>query len=135
MKLGQLLMIAVLAGRLVYGQAITEMNTNLTRSAPTNANGNFTFPNLDPGVYRIRIEHEGFRSTVREKVEVLVNSTIRADFQLQVGAVSETLNVTAETPLLQTDRSDTGRKLETRQLTDMQLLFNRNFQGLVGLVP
>ena len=158
MRLGQLIAVAVLAGRLLYGQAITgsllgtvtdtsaavvpaatvtitETNTNLTRSAPTNANGNFAFPSLEPGVYRMRVEHEGFRSTVRDGVEVQVNSTVRIDFQLQVGAVSETVNVTDQAPILQTDRSDTGRKIETRQLTDMPLLFNRNFQGLVGLVP
>ena len=130
-------MVLLLAGRLLHGQAITgsllgtvtdtsaavvpaatvtitETNTNLTRSAPTNANGNFTFPNLEPGVYRVRIEHEGFRSTVRDRVDVQVNSTVRVDFQLQIGSVSETLNVTDEMPILQTDRSDTGRKIETR---------------------
>src|SRR5437868_5614073 len=106
---------------------ITETDTNITRTASANANGNFAFPNLEPGVYRVRVEHEGFRASVREKVEVLVNSTVRADFQLQVGSVTETLNVTAEAAMLQTDRSDTGRKIESRQLTDMPLLFNRNF--------
>ena len=158
MKCFRALSLALLATGAMYGQAvtgsllgtvtdtsaavvpnaavvITETDTNITRTAPTNANGNFAFPNLEPGVYRVRVEHEGFRTSVREKVEVLVNSTVRVDFQLQVGSVAETLNVTAEAAMLQTDRSDTGRKIETRQLTDMPLLFNRNFQGLVGLVP
>src|SRR5215211_659941 len=105
MRLGQLIVTVILTGRLLHGQAITgsllgtvtdtsaavvptatvtitETNTNLTRSAPTNANGNFAFPNLEPGVYRIRVEHDGFRTTVRDKVEVQVNSTVRVDFQL-----------------------------------------------------
>jgi hypothetical protein len=114
---------------------VTETTTNIARSAPTNATGNYSFPNLDPGVYRVRVEREGFRASVREGVDVLVNSTVRADFQLTLGAVAETLTIVDEAPMLQTDRSDTGRKIEARQLSDMPLLFNRNFQGLVALVP
>src|SRR5262249_49440848 len=64
-----------------------------------------------------------------------VNSTVRVDFELEPGTLSESVTVTAQAELLQTDRSDTGRKIETKQLTDMPLLFNRNFQSLVALVP
>ena len=114
---------------------ITETNTNLGRSLVTNQNGYYVFANLEAGVYRITVEHPGFSKVVREGVEVLINSTVRADFELQPGAVSETVNVTADMVMLQTDRADTGIKIEARQLRDMPLLFNRNFQGLVSLVP
>ncbi len=114
---------------------ITEINTGLSRSMETNQNGYYVFANLEAGVYRVQVEHTGFKIAVRDRVEVAVNSTIRVDMELQTGAVTETVNVMAEAALLQTDRSDTGRKIETRQLSDMPLAYNRNFQGLLNLVP
>lgn len=81
------------------------------------------------------MELQGFRKTVREGLDVLVNSTLRADVELQPGGVSEVVNVTGEVALLQTDRTDTGRKIETRQLADLPLAYNRNFQSLLNLVP
>ncbi|MGH9659730.1 MAG: TonB-dependent receptor, partial [Bryobacteraceae bacterium] len=62
-------------------------------------------------------------------------TTVRVDVELQPGTVTETVDVQAEAAVLQTDRSDTGRKIETRQLSDMPLGFNRNFQSLLNLVP
>jgi hypothetical protein len=71
----------------------------------------------------------------RENVEILVNTTIRVDVEMQPGQVSETINVTSSAPPLQTDRADIGRQIERRQIADMPLAFNRNFQGLLNLVP
>src|SRR5712692_116780 len=88
--------------------AITEVNTGLGRSAETNQNGYYMFPNLEAGVYRVQVEHAGFRTAVRERAEVVVNSTVRVDVELQTGAVSDTVDVRAEAQALQTDRSDTG---------------------------
>lgn len=101
----------------------------------TNESGTFTAPNLPAGTYSLTVEVPGFRRTVRENVGLLVNTTVRVDLELEPGLVTETVNVTAEVPALQTDRADTGRKIETRQITDMPLPFNRNFQGLLNLVP
>jgi len=66
-------------------------------------------PNMEPGIYTLTVEVPGFRKIVRENVELLVNSTVRVDMELQPGAVSETINVVAELPALQTDHADTGR--------------------------
>ncbi|MBM3746851.1 MAG: carboxypeptidase regulatory-like domain-containing protein, partial [Acidobacteria bacterium] len=114
---------------------ITEVNTGISRGMETNASGNYSFPALDPGRYRVTVEQPGFRTAVREGVDVLLNTTVRADLVLQPGAISEQVTVTAEVPMLQTDRADTGRKLEAVQLVNMPLGFNRNFQALLNLVP
>jgi len=95
---------------------ITEVNTGASRTAETNASGNYSIPNLEPGTYNVVVEQPGFRKAVRQGVVVLVNTTVRADLTLEPGAVSETVNVTAEAAILQTDRSDTGRKIEAVQL-------------------
>jgi len=124
-------------GALVAGAkvAITEVNTGVSRNAETNASGNYTFPNLPPGKYSVTVEQTGFKRESRAGVDVLVNSAARVDVTLQPGNVSETITVTAEAAMLQTDRSDTGRKIETKAIEDLPLATNRNFQGLLNLVP
>lgn len=114
---------------------LTATQTNISQQGQTNASGNYAFPNLQPGVYRVEIEVAGFRKSIRDSIDVLVNSTARADFELQPGQITESISVTAEASVLQTDRTDTGRKIETRQLADMPLAYNRNFQNLINLVP
>jgi hypothetical protein len=114
---------------------VTETNTGVSRATETTPNGYFAFPDLPPGVYNVSAEFTGFKKGVRNAVDVLVNTTVRADMQLQPGDVTESIVVVDAAPLLQTDRSDTGRKIETQQLADMPLSFNRNFQSLLNLVP
>ena len=114
---------------------ITEINTAISRNMQTNESGNYMFPALEPGVYRVSVEQGGFRTAVKDRVTVLVNTSIRADLVLQPGAVSESVTITAEVPILQTDRADTGRKIESVQLVNMPLGYSRNFQSLLNLVP
>jgi Carboxypeptidase regulatory-like domain len=114
---------------------ITEVNTNLSRSGVTNESGNYVFGNLDRGVYRLEIQLAGFKKAIRDKIDVLVNNDTRVDLQLEPGGITETTEIVASVPLLQTDRADVGRQIETKQLQDMPLTFNRNFQSLLNLVP
>src|SRR6266545_1660137 len=127
------------SGAVVPGaeMVITEINTNSSRSAPSNESGNYVFGNLNPGVYRVEAKLTGFKTAIKDKVEVLVNTTVRVDLQLQPGAISEAVTVSAESaPLLQTDRSDIGRKIEITQMQELPIGGrNRNFQVLVNLVP
>ncbi len=114
----------------------TEVNTNISRTTKTNESGNYVFSDVTPGKYSVSAEQQGFKKEVRANVDVLVNSTIRVDLSLETGTVTETINVTAEAPMLQTDRADTGRKIETKQVEDLPIVYNnRNFQGLLNLVP
>src|SRR5262249_22248827 len=64
-------------------------------------------------------EHPSFRKVIRSDIDLTPNTTARIDMELTLGAVSEVVHVTAETPLLQTDRSDTGSKIENQQLNTM----------------
>jgi len=112
-----------------------ETRTGISRQVTTNSSGFYTAPDVAPGVYRLTVEVAGFRKLVRDNVQVLVNTTVRVDLELTPGSVNESVEVKAQLPNLQTDRADTGRKIETREITDMPLGFNRNFQGLLNLVP
>lgn len=114
---------------------INETATSFARTTVSNESGNYVFANLDPGLYRVEAMLPGFKKAVREGVELLVNSTVRVDLPLEAGGVAEVVQVSADIPLLQTDRADVGRQIEFRQLQDMPLPFNRNYQALINLVP
>lgn len=116
--------------------SITETRTNFQRSVDTNEAGNFVFVNLDPGLYKVEAEKQGFNKTLRSGVDLQPNTTARVNFELVPGAVTQTVDVSASAaPLLQTDRADTGGKIEAEQLVNMPMLYNRNYQSLLVLVP
>ena len=121
----------------IPGATVTarETQTNTSRTAVTNEVGYYIFSSLQNGTYTVEVELEGFKKVVRPNVKLDVNTTARVDLKLEVGALNETLTVTAESPLLQTDRTDTGRILESKMVAEMPLTFNRNFQSLLVTVP
>src|SRR5437016_5347182 len=114
---------------------ITEVNTNISYNAVSNESGYYVFANLKDGTYRVAAELTGFKKVVREGVRVDVNQTVRVDLKMQVGTVEESVTVIGESPLLQTDRADTGRLIESIHLQEVPLGFNRNFQGMLITVP
>src|SRR6266849_1702597 len=114
---------------------ITEVNTNISYTAVTNESGNYIFSNLKDGTYRVQGELTGFKKVIRQGVQVPVNTTVRVDLKMEVGAIEESVTVVGESPLLQTDRADTGRILESIHLQEVPLGFNRNFQGMLITVP
>ena len=113
----------------------TETGTGAMHQSSTNESGNYTFPDLPPGTYRVTVEASGFKKATQENINLASNSSIRVDLTLQAGSVAETILVTTAPPLLQTDRADISTKLETEQVVDMPLTTNRNFQSLLNLVP
>ncbi len=114
---------------------ITELNTGAVRTAETNSSGNYSFPDLAPGTYSVAVESPGFKRELHSNVDVQINTSTRIDLQLQPGSLSESVEVTAETPALQTDRADTSVKIETIQTANLPVGTNRNFQTLLNLVP
>lgn len=114
---------------------LTATGTNISRTMVTNESGNYSFPNVEPGTYRVTVELKGFRTAIKDGIDVLVNTTVRADLTLQPGAVNESVTVTADVAILQTDRSDTGRKIEQAQLANLPMGYGRNAQSLLNLVP
>src|SRR5579883_1705656 len=114
---------------------LAEQKTGLTRTDQTNQSGNFSFPNLPPGTYRVQAELSGFKRSERTGVVVDANTTIRVDLSLTPGQVSESVEVTAAAPPLQSDRADTSTELTTVQTENLPVGGNRNFQNLLNLVP
>ncbi len=125
------------SGAVVAGARVTttEMKTGVVRSITTNDSGNYEFADLPPGQYAVAVEKQGFKKAVRSGVDVVVNTDTRVNLTLEPGTINESVVVTAETPILQTDRADVGDKIDNRQVVDLPLGNNRNFQNLLNLVP
>jgi carboxypeptidase family protein/TonB-dependent receptor-like protein len=125
------------SGGTVPGATVTatEVKTNTSRTVVSNENGYYIFSSLQNGVYDVTAELQGFRKIIRKDVKVDVNTTVRVDLTLEVGQMSEAVTVTAESPVLQTDRTDTGRIIESKMVSELPLTFNRNFQSLMMTVP
>ena len=114
------------AGAVVPNVRLSVINTqtNATFRTVTNEAGQYTIPNLPVGQYRIRFEADGFKATVREGLTLNVAQVARIDAALQVGSVSESVEVTAEAPLLQTQTPEVGTLLNNRTVTDLPLGFS-----------
>ncbi len=123
-------------GAAVADATVTVRNTatNGVRTATTNDEGIYTIPALIPGIYDVKAEKQGFKVANRSGVELQVQQTARVDFGLQVGQVSETVEVTGAVPLLTTENATVGTVVEQRRITDLPLN-GRNFFSLVALSP
>ena len=101
-------------GALVVGAKVTVVNvdTAFTSETVTNAAGAYYAPYLAPGTYRLTVETAGFKKLVREGIIVRTGETPRVDIQLEVGAVTEAINVSGAAPLLETENSTAGQVLD-----------------------
>src|ERR1700674_3536374 len=79
---------------------VVNIETNSKLDFSTNELGNYLAPNLPLGSYRMIVQKEGFRTLNREPILVRAQSSLRVDFTFQIGAVTDTVNITAEAPML-----------------------------------
>jgi hypothetical protein len=108
---------------------VTSVGKGTTAEATTNADGNYTVTHLIPDVYNVKAEAPGFKSFETANVAVSADTGVRVDGQFQVGGSQETVEVTAETPQLKTDRADVSMSFNEKYVTDLPIL-NRNFTSL-----
>ncbi len=123
-------------GNAVAGAKVTVTNIakGTTEETTTNESGNFSVTHLIPDSYKIRVEASGFKAYDISSVRVDADTTVRADAALQVGAVTQTVEVTGEVPQLQTEKSDVATVFEARTVEDLPI-YNRNFTTLQLLSP
>ncbi len=114
---------------------LTETNTGVTKTATTNDSGNYNFQDLPPGTYSVTCEVTGFKKVTRTGIALQVNTISRVDMVLQPGNVSETIEVSAQAAVLQTETATTGSQMSAVQTENLPLGTNRNFQNLLNLVP
>ena len=114
---------------------ITEANTKVSHTKNTNEAGLYEFPDTPPGTYEVSVEMPGFKKEVHSGVILEANNSPRVDMRLEPGNVTEKIEVTANAAILQTERADTGRTIDSVLVEELPLGVNRNFQSLLDLVP
>src|SRR5436190_12100064 len=124
------------SGAILPGATVEVKNasTDLVREATTTPEGFYTITQLPPGHYAITASKTGFTTARQADVELLVNQDAEVNFTLQVGAVSQTVDVTAAPPVLQTNNATLGQVVGSRQVVDLPLN-GRQFTQLVLLTP
>jgi hypothetical protein len=98
-----------------------ETGTNTTTKTQTNGSGDYASPPLRPGSYKITAAAPGFKTETRGTLVVQLQDRLRLDFAMAVGSVSENVEVTAETPAIQTDTSSLGEVVSTKEMTQLPL--------------
>jgi len=114
---------------------ITDTGTGQTREATTSDAGTFSFPTLLPGKYDVATTKGGFERFVKQGVTVTVDNAARVDIALKVGAATESVEVAAQAAELQTDNADVRSEISSKQLEEIPVPVNRNYQNLLVMVP
>ncbi|MEY3285149.1 MAG: hypothetical protein RIR86_3162 [Acidobacteriota bacterium] len=124
------------AGAVLQGARVTLRNTatGITATATTDANGDYSFPSVKIGIYRVSAELQGFSIGAVDQVNVTVEARQRVDITLQVGATTEIVTVTGQAPLLETESSSKGQVIGEKQMINLPIL-GRTYSSLALLTP
>ncbi|NWF82426.1 MAG: TonB-dependent receptor [Bryobacteraceae bacterium] len=124
------------SGAAIVGASVTvtDIDKGTAVNRKTDETGSFLFPFLIPGNYRVTVEQAGFKKAEQSGIALQVDQRARVDMQLTVGNVSETIEVTAAAPLVQSSSAETGQVIEQRAVQELPLN-GRNFAQLVYLAP
>lgn len=113
---------------------VTEIATHQVRQSTSGSAGEYTISNLPIGTYKLEASSSGFKTAVYQNITLQVGQTAQLNIALELGAVSEHVNVTAAVPLLATETSSVGQVVENRSIQSLALN-GRQFWQLVALVP
>ena len=111
------------AGAAVPGATVKGTNpaTGQTQTSSTNNEGTFNFLYLPAGKYTVTAEKAGFRMAEAANISVNVSTTVRVDLKLEVGQISDKIEVTSVAPVVVTERSDLGTVVTTKTIIDLPL--------------
>lgn len=113
---------------------VTSITKSFTFDTATNESGNYSVTHLIPDTYKVRVEAQGFKASDIPSVQVSADVAAKVDAQLQVGAVTQTVEVTGEVPQLKTDRADVDIEFNQTYVEELPVL-NRNFTNFELLSP
>jgi hypothetical protein len=124
------------SGGVIGNAKVTIVNegTSLTRTVTADPNGEYTAPSLPPGRYTVMTEMPGFKALALSNIDLGVDQRVRIDLKLEVGAMTESVSIRAETPLVQTSSSELGTTVTDQEIEALPLN-GRNFVNLTRTVP
>ena len=116
----------------------TEVSSNIASETQSDVRGSYSFPSLRPGVYRIEVEATGFRKLVNPSIEVRVNDRLEINLTMVLGAISESVEVNAAPPLVESQTGAIGNVIENKKIINLPLNTRNPFQLALlspGVVP
>jgi hypothetical protein len=124
------------SGAVVAGAKVTLLNvqTGIKRQDVTSSSGDYTFPLLDIGTYAVTVEAAGFKTASNTGVTLELNQKARIDFRLEVGSANQSVEVSAQGALLNTDEASLGQVVNERRVVELPLN-GRNLGSLAILQP
>jgi hypothetical protein len=122
------------AALVVARVGLTQTDTNINVRGVTNSEGLYDFPSLLPGAYQIEVAMDGFKRYTRSGLTVRVGDVLSVDVQLELGAVTDSISVTAEASLLETTTASSGKVIDNQQLSNLPLS-GRGVSFLMTLSP
>ena len=124
------------ANAIIAGAQITAVNdaTRVQFPTTTNSDGVYVLANLPPGSYRIQVAKIGFKTLIKPDIVLNVQDALAINFNLPIGAASETVTVTGGAPLIDTENAAVGTVVD-RQFADNLPMNGRSFQTLITLAP
>lgn len=114
---------------------VVEAGTGFTRAARSNEAGQFQFPTVPSGTYKVTVGKTGFTTFTNESVPVSSSAVARVDVALEVGAVTESVRVDASPVVLQTDRGEVRAEITSKQLENAPLPPGRNYSHMFKVLP
>ncbi len=123
------------AGAALPGVTVNIKNTgtNITATTTTNEDGSYNFPLIQPGKYTLQVTNQGFKTAVREGIEIRVADRLSLDIQMEIG-VTETVTVVGSSPILETGSVSTGTIVSGNQISELPLTEGTAYQ-LATLTP
>ncbi|MBI4908781.1 MAG: TonB-dependent receptor [Acidobacteria bacterium] len=126
-------------GAVIPGASVTARNvaTGAEFKAPSSDFGLYVFPSVPTGVYTLTVEKPGFKKVSRSNVEIRIAQRQDLNIQLEVGDVQQTVDVTAEAPLLETSNVERGQNISTKMMDNLPLFSGgiRNPRAFVNYMP
>ena len=124
------------AGAVLPGVTITVTNTGtrVPRTTVSNAEGLYSIPALERGIYDLQAELAGFATATRKAVELLTGSTISADFSLGIAQLEETLTVQGQSPVVEASRATLSSTIRQTEVAQLPML-NRSLAAMITLLP
>jgi hypothetical protein len=120
----------------VHGAKVVLLNENTGISTETIADtGDYTFTNVEPGLYRVSVSAQGFKTAVVRNVNVFVDQTVRVDTKLDVGEIATQIEVEASLPVVQSETSSVGSVVDGKQINALPLNGRAGILGLMILAP
>jgi hypothetical protein len=111
---------------------LTSTATNAIRQTQSTGDGFYAFPSVPPGPYNVKAEHPGFKTVTSNNIEVQVQQSVRLDLALEVGQVSQSVEVSAAASLLQAENATVGTVISNQSITELPLN-GREYLNLIAL--